>query len=90
LLIKLRAKSFLSSNWEVDTKELLKQEKIGSGAAGPVYRGIYKGTQVAIKDLSVYYKKQHNADFENKFKKEVQFLSTFHHVRLVWIVSYFY
>ena len=62
-------------NWNIDIDELQLLEIIGSGSIGDVYRGIYRGTEVAIKKLRNTY----NVEFIDNFIKEIAIMSELRH-----------
>eukprot|EP01114_Cavostelium_apophysatum_P019583 TRINITY_DN6351_c0_g1_i1.p1 TRINITY_DN6351_c0_g1~~TRINITY_DN6351_c0_g1_i1.p1 ORF type:complete len:775 (+),score=204.70 TRINITY_DN6351_c0_g1_i1:87-2411(+) len=87
LRVKVQGKSFLTENWKLDTGQLLKGEQIGSGAAGPVFRGLYRGRTVAIKELIHYRHAPYDTNLLNKFQKEVSFLCSLHHKNIVEFIG---
>jgi serine/threonine protein kinase len=72
----------VDGKWEIDTTELEYTKLLGSGASGKVYKGLFKGKEVAIKVLT-------NIDVEetlDEFKKEFQIMTT---VRSPYMVHFY-
>mmetsp|Transcript_10632 Transcript_10632/g.24177 ORF Transcript_10632/g.24177 Transcript_10632/m.24177 type:complete len:293 (+) Transcript_10632:48-926(+) len=69
-------------NWEIDPAELVYQEEVGSGCTAEVWRGTFRGTEVAIKrinwDKSTMGKKEQCA-----FEREVAIMPKVSHENLV-------
>ena len=67
--------------WEIDPEDLEFIESLGTGASGEVWRGSYKGEEVAIKVL----KTQNTQKELEEFKKEFSILILFKSPRIVHI-----
>ncbi|KAH3732570.1 protein kinase [Pelomyxa schiedti] len=68
-------------NWQIDFSELELQDQIGEGGFGRVFRGRWRGTEVAVKTLK-------GGDTASPqeiaiFSKEVSILRSLHHPQLV-------
>ncbi|CDP11370.1 unnamed protein product [Coffea canephora] len=71
-------------DWEIDTRLLKMGEKIASGSCGDLYRGVYKGQDVAIKVL----RSEHlNATLEDEFAQEVAILRQVQHKNVVRFIG---
>jgi predicted Ser/Thr protein kinase len=55
--------------WEIDVNELEFGEQLGQGGNGQVHKGLWKGTEVAIKMMTA---DQVTRDMERNFKEEVR------------------
>jgi serine/threonine protein kinase len=70
------AKSLLNEDWRVRYSDLKIGDKIGSGGFGAVYRGEWRGTEVAVKKLF-------KSDMSEEFAQEVAFMVKLRHPNLV-------
>ncbi|EGG23797.1 ankyrin repeat-containing protein [Cavenderia fasciculata] len=66
----------------INDNELEYTEKLGAGSSGKVYRGLYKGKEVAIKIL----KSMSEAKEVDEFKKEFQIMSA---IRSKYVVNFY-
>ena len=48
----VRTADWVPTEWVVKEDKLQKEELLGEGAAGKVYKGTYEGKTVAIKELT--------------------------------------
>ena len=73
--------------FEVDARHLQihRNERLGSGAYGTVYRGLYYKTPVAIKELN---DKQRSKKAAQLFKKEAKIISSLKHAHIVTCYCY--
>jgi len=66
--------------WEIDFKEVKVQEKIGNGSFGIVYKGMWRGIEVAVKKL-------HNTKISDEhletFLQEITIMSRLRHPNIV-------
>eukprot|EP00741_Cyanophora_paradoxa_P020987 tig00021319_g20261.t1 len=70
--------------WTVDFNELVLEKRVGVGGFGEVFRGTYKGEEVAIKKLlSQHMTKEDMLDFRN----EVEMQSKLSHINVVRFVG---
>jgi serine/threonine protein kinase len=71
-------------NWEISYSELEMGEKIGEGAYGCVYKGKYRETEVAVKQL-----KQSLSDSDlEEFRQEAQLMKSLrNHTNVVLLVT---
>ncbi len=67
---------------KVDSKEIQIGSLIGKGGFGEVYRGVYRGQDVAIKTLKVI-----NEDNLERFKAEILMMNNLHHTNVTFLVS---
>lgn len=79
--------SFDASNlasWEVDHSEVQLEHRVGSGATATVFRGTWRGTEVAVKKMSGQL-----ADSESlsKFQREIQILLKLRHPNLALLMG---
>ena len=68
----------LSHSWELDSGELTFVDRLGEGASAKVFRGTYRGQDVAIKVL----KEQAEAKGMDEFKKEFDIMRYVNPMRL--------
>lgn len=57
----------VNGNWEIEGSELEYTKKLGSGASGKVYRGLYKNKEVAIKVLTAVDAEDEMEEFRKEF-----------------------
>lgn len=62
-----RMPSTLGKIWELDTNELEFKEEVGQGVSATVFKGIYRGQDVAIKVLKETIGHKEKSDFEKEF-----------------------
>lgn len=72
------------ASWEVDHSEVQLEQKVGSGATATVFRGIWRGTEVAVKKMSGQL-----ADPESltKFQREIKILLKLRHPNLALLMG---
>ena len=68
-------------NLEIDSTDVKLHEVIGRGAFGVVYKGYWKGREVAVKMLSIAY--GNDEKLLKTFKKEVEVLAKLQHPNIV-------
>ena len=73
-------------NWLANEKEVKFEEMIGAGATAEVYKGYYRGTEVAIKKMKVLLKNQESM---KDFKREISTLMRLRHPNLVLFMGLF-
>lgn len=56
-----------SYSWEIDSSELVFETRLGEGTSAKVYKGKYRGQQVAIKVLKEKVEEKQLAEFEKEF-----------------------
>jgi len=71
--------------WEVDLSELEIKEQIGMGAVGAVHKGLWNGTEVAIKTLITVESPQRAVvrEIERNFREEVRVMTSLRHPNVV-------
>ncbi|XP_050383720.1 serine/threonine-protein kinase STY17-like [Argentina anserina] len=70
--------------WEIDTKQLKFENKVGSGSFGDLYRGTYCSQEVAIKILKP---ERVNAEMLKDFSQEVYILRKIRHKNVVQFIG---
>lgn len=63
-------------HWEIDYSELVIGPKIGSGGFGVVYKGMWRGIDVAIKMINI---EKMNEEVEKNFLREINVMSKLRH-----------
>lgn len=58
----------LGDEWEIDHADLEYTAKLGQGASGQVFRGLFRGREVAIKVLVADNRNEELAEFKKEFK----------------------
>eukprot|EP01096_Ripella_sp_DP13-Kostka_P000042 TRINITY_DN1005_c0_g5_i1.p1 TRINITY_DN1005_c0_g5~~TRINITY_DN1005_c0_g5_i1.p1 ORF type:complete len:852 (-),score=339.53 TRINITY_DN1005_c0_g5_i1:414-2969(-) len=71
----------LKSSWEIDANDLKLIDKLGQGTSAVVYRGTYRGQEVAIKVL----KEKAEAKLLEEFEKEFSIISTLRSPHVVFL-----
>ncbi|XP_067932204.1 tyrosine-protein kinase CSK-like isoform X2 [Watersipora subatra] len=74
-------KQFEDSGWVLQKKDLQKEEIIGQGEFGDVYKGVYRGTPVAIKSLKEMTRAAQT------FLREAQLMTELQHPNLVLLMG---
>eukprot|EP00922_Rhytidocystis_sp_ex-Travisia-forbesii_P022643 GHVS01033141.1.p1 GENE.GHVS01033141.1~~GHVS01033141.1.p1 ORF type:complete len:769 (-),score=275.73 GHVS01033141.1:115-2421(-) len=69
------------ADWEVDPSELIVEEHIGAGATSEVFRGSWRGTDVAIKKLNI--PQQLSMKAFKDFQRELSIVLLLRHPNLV-------
>lgn len=72
--------------WEVDPSELQLLEKVGTGCTAEVYRGVWKGQQVAIKQID-WNKSRMGLKEQRAFDREVAIMPRINHPNLVMMLG---
>ncbi|ALR84495.1 putative serine/threonine-protein kinase receptor [Niemeyer virus] len=85
LIFSLRFRKGISDDWEIDFHELELGEQLGTGAFGEVHKGIWRGTEVAVKMISS--DKIITKDIERSFKDEVRVMTTLRHPNVVLFMA---
>lgn len=75
-----RSPSDTPREWDIDASELSLGRKIGSGAFGIVYRGVWRGTDIAAKKL---LEQRLDEATMNQFKMEIEMMSKLRHPNVV-------
>lgn len=70
--------------WEIDTRQLKFENKVGSGSFGDLYRGTYCSQEVAIKVLKP---ERVNAEMLRDFSQEVYILRKIRHKNVVQFIG---
>ncbi|KAH3765580.1 serine/threonine protein kinase [Pelomyxa schiedti] len=70
--------------WKIDPKELTISKQIGVGSFGAVYKGEWRGTEVAIKQIQAQAV-QHKLD---EFEREVEILRLLRHPQVVLFMAF--
>eukprot|EP00736_Rhodelphis_marinus_P013915 Rmarinus@m.7316 len=70
----------MSLTWEIEPQEVTLQDKLGHGAFGVVYRGLWKGSSVAVKRL---LESKVRDDMLRSFREEVALMASFRHPNIV-------
>lgn len=68
------------NEWEIDLHELDIGEQLGAGGHGQVFKGMWKGTEVAVKMMTT---ENVTRDMEKNFREEVLTLIQFR-LPLLW------
>uniref|UniRef100_A0A166FTB9 Protein kinase domain-containing protein n=1 Tax=Daucus carota subsp. sativus TaxID=79200 RepID=A0A166FTB9_DAUCS len=68
----------MSNGWYIETREIELQEKIGQGSTAEIYRGIWRGLDVAVKCISPEFFES-NENGISYFAQEVETLSRQRH-----------
>ncbi|KAJ5068734.1 serine/threonine-protein kinase sty46-like isoform x1 [Anaeramoeba ignava] len=72
--------SKLYSNWEIDPNDLKFNKLVGVGGFGKVYKGVWEGTEVAIK---VLLPEKINDENIESFRQEVEVMGALRHPNIV-------
>lgn len=75
-------KKFTTGGWEIESKNLKREQLLGSGQFGEVFEGTYKGTKVAIKTL-----KEATDDAIQEFLAEADVMTKMKHKNLVLLIG---
>ncbi|XP_030485929.2 serine/threonine-protein kinase STY8 [Cannabis sativa] len=70
--------------WEIDTKLLKVEDKVGSGSYGDLYRGTYCSQEVAVKILKL---ERINAEMLRDFTQEVYIMRKIRHKNVVQFIG---
>ncbi|KAF8819515.1 protein kinase domain-containing protein, partial [Cardiosporidium cionae] len=70
-------------DWEVNPTEVIMQEKIGSGGTSQVYRGFWRGTEVAVKVLTDVNATTFSEKTLTDFQRELKIMQCLRHPNLV-------
>lgn len=68
LVLALRYRNNRTDDWEVNYAEIEIGEQLGAGGYGQVYKGVWKGTEVAVKVIAA---EKITKEMEKNFKDEV-------------------
>jgi serine/threonine protein kinase len=80
VLVALFSRRKERNEWELDYAELEVGEQMGAGGYGIVYKGKWRGTEVAIKTM---ISKDITKDLERAFKEEVLVMTALRHPNVV-------
>uniref|UniRef100_A0A4W4FAW5 Tyrosine-protein kinase n=1 Tax=Electrophorus electricus TaxID=8005 RepID=A0A4W4FAW5_ELEEL len=72
-----RTKQLVSEKWELDPEEVTRGEELGSGNFGLVWKGHWRGENVAVKTI------REDAMTEEEFKEEAEVMMKLSHPKLV-------
>eukprot|EP00127_Corallochytrium_limacisporum_P006196 Clim_evm13s221 gene=Clim_evmTU13s221 len=77
----------VSEGWEVDPMQLSIREMIDYGGAGEIFKGKWRGLDVAIKKLRANENAKLNATFVHILRNEIALMSTLRHPNLVMFLG---
>lgn len=84
---KHRVNEFKSSLFVVKWKSIKIKEKLGSGAFSTVFKGVWRGSQVAVKKPIFSENGLLKDDFVDIFKREVKMLTKLRHINIVTLMA---
>mmetsp|Transcript_77619 Transcript_77619/g.128624 ORF Transcript_77619/g.128624 Transcript_77619/m.128624 type:complete len:307 (-) Transcript_77619:77-997(-) len=82
----LLAPNGFDEGWEVDPSEITLCEKVGTGCTAEVYRGMFKGMEVAVKQID-WTKSRMGAKEQRAFDREVAIMPRTSHENLVKFIG---
>eukprot|EP00271_Cylindrocystis_brebissonii_P021928 TRINITY_DN816_c1_g5_i1.p1 TRINITY_DN816_c1_g5~~TRINITY_DN816_c1_g5_i1.p1 ORF type:complete len:761 (-),score=96.42 TRINITY_DN816_c1_g5_i1:1107-3389(-) len=96
--LKATVNSIAYEDWSVDYRDLQLRERLGSGSSGRLYRGVYRGQDVAVKVITVAGKNQEEIgsgslkpapveELLQLFKQEVAIMRVVRHKNIVQFIG---